>query len=300
MSEIYEIAILGLGPAGIQAGIHAGRRKHKVIAFGKPFESALVNADVENYFGFEKKVKGIELLKAGISQLKRFGVEIVEEDIVKIEPQKNGYTLITEKEKLFTASVLILAMGVKKKEKIFKEEDKFVGKGVSYCVDCDAWFYKGKKVAVIGDGSAAIHGAKFLIQFASEVYFYPLKEISEEVKEELLKKNVKILEKKPVAIAGEEEVKGLKFKDGTLLELDGIFIEQGAKGPLELLAPLGIELDSETFSYVKVDRNMQTNLKGVFACGDITGPPLQLAKAVGEGCIAGLSASEYVKKLASS
>jgi thioredoxin reductase (NADPH) len=96
---------------------------------------------------------------------------------------------------------------------------------------------------------------------------------------------------------GDNEVKGVMFDDGTQLELDGIFIEIGAKGPIELLAPIGIELDPETFSYVKVDRKMQTNVQGVFACGDLTGPPLQLAKAVGEGCVAGLSASDYVKQV---
>lgn len=291
----YHIAIIGLGPAGIQAGIYAGRRKNKVIIFGKTSESALSYAHLENYFGFKEKVEGKELLEAGIEQLKKAGVEILEEDIVKIEPLENGFKLVTEKEKEFTAFAIILAMGVKRKKSFFKREKEFIGKGVSYCVDCDAWFYKGKKTLIIGDGSSAIWGAKFLTQFAEEVYFYFSKgEMPSEEKEGLKQKGVKILTLKPVEIVGEKEVEGVKLEDGSILKIDGIFIEQGARGPLELLAPLGIELDPETLSYVKVDRNMKTNVEGIFACGDITGPPLQVAKAVGEGCIAGLSASDYV------
>lgn len=294
----YDIAIIGLGPAGIQAGIHAGRRKNKVIIFGKTSESALNYAHLENYFGFKEKIEGKELLSAGIEQLKKAEVTILEEDIIKIEPLEKGFKLITEKEKEITAIALILAMGVKRKKSFFKREKDFIGKGVSYCVDCDAWFYKGKKVIVIGDGSSAIWGAKFLTQFAKEIYFYFSKgELPSEEKKSLEEKGIKILTLKPVEIIGENEVKGVKLEDESILEVDGIFIEQGAKGPLELLAPLGIELDPETFNYVKVDREMKTNVEGIFACGDITGPPLQVAKAVGEGCIAGLSASDYVNKV---
>jgi len=295
----YDIAIIGSGPAGLQAGIHAGRRKNKVIIFGKTSESALWQAHLENYFGFEEKVEGKELLSAGIKQLKKIRVTIVEEDIIKIEPLEKGFKLITEKEKEFTALALILAMGIKRKKAFFKNEKKFIGKGVSYCVDCDAWFYKGKKVVVIGNGSSAIWGAKFLTQFAEEVYFYYFskEEIPSEEKKSLEEKGIKILTSKPIEIVGEDEVKGIKLEDGSILKVDGIFIEQGAKGPLELLVSLGVELDLETFNYVKVDKNMKTNVDGIFACGDITGPPLQVAKAVGEGCIAGLSASDYVSKI---
>ena len=294
MQEV-EIAILGLGPAGIQAGIHAGRRKHKVIAFGKPFESSLINAEVDNYFGFKEKVRGEDLIEAGLFQLKKFGVEIIEEDIVKIEPAEDGFELLTEKEKKFKALAIIVALGVKMKKQIFKEEDKLIGRGVSYCIDCDAWFYKGKSVIVVGEGSSATFGAKFLTNFAKEVYFYPLKELKDEEKEELVSKGIKILSSKPVKILGEEEVKGILLEDGSEINLDGVFIEVGAKGSMELLAPLGVELDPESFTYIKVDREMKTSVEGIFACGDITGPPFQLAKAVGEGCIAGLSASEYIK-----
>jgi len=290
-----DIAVLGLGPAGIQAGIHAGRRKHKVVAFGKPFESSLINAEIDNYFGFKEKVKGEDLLEAGLYQLKKFGVEVIEEDIVKIEPLEDGFKLLTEKEKEFKTIAIVVALGVKRKKKVFNDEEKFVGKGVSYCIDCDAWFYRGKKVVVIGEGSSATYGAKFLTQFAEEVYFYPLKELKKDEEETLIAKGVKILDSKPIKILGEDEVKGILLENETQVSLDGIFIEVGAKGSMELLAPLGVELDPESFTYIKVDREMKTSVEGIFACGDITGPPLQLAKAVGEGCVAGLSASDYVK-----
>jgi len=291
----YEIIILGAGPAGLQAAIHAGRRRHSVLVLGKPEASALYHSHIENYFGFKEKIDGKALLEAGIFQAERFGAEILREDAVKLEILEDKTFLVeTEKGKTFKALSLILAIGVKRKKKLFKREDELVGKGVSYCVDCDAWFYRGKRVVVIGDGSAALHGAKTLTQFAEKVYFIPLKEV-EGIQEELAGTSVEIILEKPKDLLGESEVKGLLLEGDRVLEVDGVFIELGAKGPLELLAPLGIELDPETFNYVKVDKKMQTNLPGVFACGDVTGPPLQLAKAVGEGCVAGLSASDYVK-----
>ncbi|MGC8966184.1 MAG: NAD(P)/FAD-dependent oxidoreductase [Caldimicrobium sp.] len=291
----YEIIIIGAGPAGLQAGIHAARRKHSVLILGKPEGSALYSAHIENYFGFKEKINGKDLLEAGIFQVQKFGGEILKEDAVRIEIlEDNSFLVETEKGQKFRGEALILAIGVKRKKKLFKREDQFVGKGLSYCVDCDAWFYRGKRVAVLGDGSAAVHGAKTLTQFAEKVYFIPLKVI-EELEEELSGYPVEIIYAKPVEILGEEEVKGVILEEEKILEVDGIFIEIGAKGALELIAPLGIELDPETLSYVKVDKKMQTNVKGIFACGDLTGPPLQLAKAVGEGCIAALSASDYLK-----
>ncbi|MFN3921610.1 MAG: NAD(P)/FAD-dependent oxidoreductase [Caldimicrobium sp.] len=293
----YEIVIIGAGPAGLQAAIHTARRKHKVLILGKPEGSALFQAHIENYFGFSEKVDGKDLIYAGIKQALKFGAEILEEDAVKIEKlDENFFLTETEKGTEIKAQALILAMGVKKKKKLFKKEDQYIGKGLSYCVDCDAWFYRGKKVAVIGDGSAAIHGAKTLTNFASKVYFIPLKDIPD-VKEEFQNTQVEVILAKPLEIIGEEEVKGLKLEGEEVIEVEGIFIEIGAKGPLELLAPLGIELDPETFNFVKVNQKMATNIPGVFACGDITGPPLQLAKAVGEGCIAGISASDYIKSI---
>jgi len=290
----YEIIIVGAGPAGLQAGIHTARRKHTVLILGKLEASALWNAHIENYFGVPGKVLGSELLKVGLAQAQGFGAEFLEEDVVKIEKVEPGFLVETETGKSFQSLALILAMGVKKKKKVFKDEDKFVGKGVSYCVDCDAWFYRGKRVAVIGDGSAALHGAQTLTKFAEKVYLIPLKDVLIPIEET---EKIEVIGKKPLEIVGENEVSGLKFEDGETISVDGIFIEIGAKGPLELLSPLGIELDPQSFSYVKVSQRMETNVPGVFACGDLTGPPLQVAKAVGEGCVAGIAASDYVKSL---
>jgi len=290
----YEIIIVGAGPAGLQAGIHTARRKHSVLILGKPQASALWYAHIENYFGVPGKASGAELLKIGLAQAQGFGAEFLEEDVVRIEKVEPGFLVETETGKTFQGLALILALGLKKKKKLFKDEDKFVGKGVSYCVDCDAWFYRGKRVAVIGDGSAALHGAHTLTKFAEKVYLIPLKDLP--VSAEKIEK-IEVIRKKPLEIVGEYEVSGLKFEDGESISVDGIFIEIGAKGPLELLAPLGVELDPQTFSYVKVNQRMETNVPGVFACGDLTGPPLQLAKAVGEGCVAGISASDYIKAL---
>ncbi len=295
--EVFDVGIIGCGPAGIQAGIYTARKKLKTIIFGKPKNSALYKAHIENLFGLKEKISGKELLKSGLEQLKKFGAFLLEEDVVKIEPQNSGYKLYTENEREFLALAIIIALGIKRGEPVFKDEKKYIGKGVSYCIDCDAWFYKDKDVVVIGDGSAAVDGAKLLSKLARKTYFIPLKsEVLETYKDTLKESQIEIINKKPLKILGEEEVKGMSFEDGSSIDIDGIFIEQGAKGALELVAPLGVELDPETFSYIKVDKKQRTNIEGIFACGDITGPPLQLAKAIGEACVAAFSVAEYLKK----
>ncbi len=147
---------------------------------------------------------------------------------------------------------------------------------------------------MIGDGSAALHGAKTLTQFAERVYFIPLKEI-EGLNEELEGFPIEVIPEKPLDILGENEVKGLVFEGEKILEVDGIFIEIGAKGALELIAPLGVELDPETFSYVKVDRRMQTSVEGIFACGDLTGPLFSLPKQLEKVALLEFLPSEYIK-----
>lgn len=227
----YDIVIIGAGPAGLQAGIHTARRRHKVLILGKLEESALFNAHIENYFGFREKIDGKELILAGKDQVIKFGGNFLEEDAIRLEKLDSFHFLVeTEKQKEIKSKALILALGVKKKKKIFKEEEQFVGKGLSYCVDCDAWFYRGKRVAVIGDGSAAIHGAQTLTNFASKVYFIPLREIPT-LKEELSNTPIEIVTSKPMEIVGKEEVKGVKLEGDKIIEVEGIFIEMGAKGP---------------------------------------------------------------------
>ncbi|AEH45097.1 FAD-dependent pyridine nucleotide-disulfide oxidoreductase [Thermodesulfatator indicus DSM 15286] len=295
--ELYDVAIIGAGPAGLQAAIHAARRRVKTIVLGKIEASALYKAHLENYFGVPGKKEGKEILEIGLSQAKNFGAKHLSLDVVKAELSGNTFYIELEDGQKINSLTVIIATGVTRRKGKLKGEKALVGKGVSYCVDCDGFFFRGLPVAVIGNGSAAAHGALTLSKIASDVYLVsPKLDIPEALKNDLKKQKVKLITVKPKEILGEKEVEGLLLENEQTLEVKGVFIEEGAKGALQLATSLGVMLDPENMTYIQVDRTQKTNVPGVFAAGDVCGPPLQVAKAVGEGCIAGLNAAEEANR----
>jgi len=193
---------------------------------------------------------------------------------------------------------LVIATGTTRNRLGAPGEKELLGRGVSYCVDCDGGFFRGEDVVVVGGQSAAAGGALTLLSLARTVHLVAERlDVSPALKTKLAESGAIIHEGVTVkAIEGENQVTGLTLSDGTTLPVAGVFIELGAKGVLELAATLGLNLD-ESMKYLEVDRKQATNVPGVFAAGDITGPPLQMAKAVGEGCVAGISAATYAKNL---
>jgi len=295
-----EIVIIGSGAAGLQAAIYAARRKAGVIVVGKTENSSLAYAEVENFFGLGTKISGKELLKNAKIQAQNFGAEFVEEDVISVKADgENQFLLNLESGKQIIAKAIIIATGVTRKNLGAKGETEFVGKGVSYCVDCDGMFFKNKTVAITGNGSSAADGALTLANYTTNVYFvYDELNIADELKQKI-ENNPKIkcfAGKKITEIQGENFVKKIILNDKAELEVNGIFIELGAKGAFELFSDFSIELDAKTFKHIQVDALQKTNVRGIFACGDICGIPYQVAKAVGQGCTAGLEAAEFVKK----
>ena len=163
---------------------------------------------------------------------------------------------------------------------------------------CDANFYRGATVAVVGDRSAAVDGALTLLGYASKVYLITKKlDVSPELLKRLEQSDVQILNNNWVKnIDGENAVTGLQLENDETLEVDGVFIELGSKGALELATQIGVQLDTESFKFIDTNRKQETNIPGVYAAGDIVGPPWQMAKAVGEGCVAGMEAATYARK----
>ena len=300
--QLYNVAIIGRGPAGLQAAIHAGSKKVKVIVFGKPRNSGLYKARIANFCCSEDIIKGKEMLEAGRKQAESFGAVFLEEDVVQAKSENNRFILVTESGESFTSNALIFAMGVARKKLRVKGEKEFVGRGVSYCVDCDATFYKGMDVAVVGNESAAATGALTLLLYAKRVYLVCRKlMISDLLHEQLNSSDVRIIQDTWVKeIIGSNEVEGLMLTNGETLKVNGIFVELGARGAMELAANLGVVFDAETFNFIETNKKQETNISGLYAAGDITGQPWQIAKAVGEGCVAGIEAAEYAKKLADS
>lgn len=295
--ETYDVVILGTGPAGLQAAIHAARTKVSVLVLGRDVKSSLWKAHVENYCCMSG-VSGEELLRQGVEQAKNSGAIFRDADVLKTEQGPEGFTIQTEDGNTLLARTLIMAMGISRNKLGVKGEKALLGKGVSYCVDCDANFYKDARVAVIGNESAAVSGAMTLLFYAREVHLVADSlNVSERLKHQLENSDVILHTGTEVwEILGESEVTGILLADETQIDVDGVFIETGAKGAVELAATLGVQLDTEKFQYIETDKNQQTNIPGIYAAGDICGPPWQMAKAVGEGCVAGLAAAKFAKK----
>lgn len=294
---VYDVVILGCGPAGIQAAIHAARKKTSVLMLGRLNKSSLFWAHVENFLGMFK-TSGEEMLTTGLAQAKSFGTEVLEEDALRIHHTGRCFEIETESGQPVCSRSLIIATGTTRNKLGVPGEKELLGRGVSYCVDCDGGFFRGQDVAVIGGQSAAAGGALTLLSLARSVHVVAESlDVSPALKAKLAASGAILHENATVkAIRGETQVTGLELSDGTVLPVAGVFIELGAKGVLELASTLGLELD-ESMKYLNTDKRQATNVPGVFAAGDICGAPLQMAKAVGEGCVAGTNAATYAKNL---
>lgn len=296
----YDIVIIGAGPAGIQAAIHASRKQTRVLVLGRLANSALFKGHIENYAFVGKVTPGRELLEQGLAQINSFGAEHLAEDLLQLSRDGEQFVLDLESGLEIRTQALVLAMGTAKKKLGVPGEKEFLSQGVSYCVDCDANFFRKATVCVTGDRSAAVDGALTLQKIAAKVYLVTDKlEIAPSLKRLLDASAVEQINGKITLIQGEKGrgLQQVELADGRKLVVDGLFIELGSKGALELATQIGVALDTDTMQYIAVNRQQETNIAGVYAAGDITGPPFQMAKAVGEGCVAGMAAAAYVRDL---
>lgn len=295
---LYDVVIIGAGPAGIQAAIHAVRKKSRVLLLGRIERSSLYSAHVENYACVDGVKTGQELLEAGIGQARKFGAELMDDDVLKIHQREDRFALDLERGITVESRTVIFATGTARKKLKVAGEKEFAGRGVSYCVDCDANFYRNATVAVVGNASAAIDGALTLTGYASKVYLVSQELVaSEDLLQKLKNSSVEHLAGTWVkAIQGENAVQSLLLENGQEVALDGVFIELGAKGAMELALELGVQLDLDTMTHIETNKLAATNVPGVYGAGDITGHPYQMAKAVGEGCVAGLEAANFARK----
>lgn len=297
-TSVYDVVIIGAGPAGIQAAIHAVRKKSRVLLLGRIERSSLYSAHVENYACVEGVKIGQELLEAGIAQAKGFGAELMDDDVLKIRQQEALFALDLEGGATITSRTVIFATGTARKKLKVPGEKELAGRGVSYCVDCDANFYRKATVAVIGNASAAIDGALTLTGYASKVYLVSQELVaSADLLEKLKGSTVEHLSGTWVkAIQGEKAVQSILLENGKEVAVDGVFIELGAKGAMELALEIGVQLDMDTMTHIDTNKLTETNVHGVYGAGDITGHPYQMAKAVGEGCVAGMEAANFARK----
>jgi thioredoxin reductase (NADPH) len=300
----YELAIIGAGPAGYSAGIYAVRAGIKTVIFdrGDGGGRAVLSPKIENYAGFES-ISGMELMEKMKHHSSKYADIHFLEEAKKIERSGDKFTIETGKEK-YTVSAILLCTGTEHKTLEISGEEEFLGKGVSYCATCDGYFFKGKRVAVIGGGNSAVMEAIFLKQIGC-------KEVTLSHRRDRLKadkiyqdqareKQVQILLNKVVEkIDGKETVTSLHLTDvvsgkKSVLEVDGVFVSIGDAPQNDLAKQLKIKLDEQ--GYVVVDRQQRTNVKGVYAAGDITGGLRQVITACAEGAIAALASTEVLGK----
>jgi thioredoxin reductase (NADPH) len=296
----FDVVICGSGPAGLQAAVHAARSRASVAVLGRIHKSSLYKAHVENFCCIEAKQSGLEILEQGRRQAERFGATFHDVDVLDIGLDSDGgFHLVLESGERVRALSVVLAMGISRNRLNVPGEKELLGRGVSYCVDCDGNFFRDQLVVVVGNESAACAGALNLLLIAAQVHLvYRELNVNEHLRYQVERS---MIVKHPgrwikEIVAGTGGVEGVALDNGELVKTQGLFIELGAKGAMELATKLGVALDAETMQFIAVDRKQQTSVPGVYAAGDICGLPWQMAKAVGEGCVAGLEAAAHAKK----
>lgn len=303
---MYDIVIIGSGPAGLSASIYASRYRLKNVVFGEMIGGTIVDAHkVCNYPGISN-ISGLELGKKMYDQAKEEGGEIILEKIKNIEKKDSVFKVTTGTGKEYQSKTVILATGTKRSKLGIPAEDKYIGKGLSYCATCDALFYKDKDVAVIGGSSAATMSATMLADIANQVYIiYRGKELRGDpvwIEDVNNKKNITVLfETEVTNLDGNGKLERItlskKYNGLDSLDINGLFIEIGSEPNAILPLQLGIEVDEK--QYIKVNEKQMTNIEGVWSAGDCTTNSnkfQQVVTAVGEGAVAANSIFSYLKK----
>lgn len=283
----YDIAIIGAGSAGLSAALNSKVRNKSVIIFGTDSKKITQTRSIRNYLGFGE-ISGKDLNENFKKSLAGYPIERSSKRVKTVYAMGKYFALEIENEDMMIeASSVIIATGIELARDL-ENEEKFFARGVNYCATCDAALYRGKKVVIIGYNQESIEDANFTSEIVGKVTFVNMTK-----KEVKLNDSIEVIEGEiPLGFEGENHADKLIFKSGREIEADGFFIIKDSSKP-ERLIP-SIKLDG---NHILVNRDLETSIKGLFAAGDITGKPYQIAKAVGEGQIAGLNAASYLSSL---
>jgi thioredoxin reductase (NADPH) len=304
---MFDVVIIGSGPAGLTAAIYTSRAKLKTVVLEKTVVGGQVTTtyEVENYPGFVDPINGFLLMNNFERQAKKFGTEIITgAEVLSIEKNGNFFNVRTNKDE-FPAKTIVIATGAKFRKMGIPGEDKFTGRGVSYCATCDGAFFREKDVAVVGGGNSALEEALFLTKFVNKVYLvHRRKEFrADKIVQEKVLKNDKIepvLNYIPLEIKGDNEISELVLEEKERksiksLNVDGVFVFIGLTPNSDFLKGF-VETDEN--GYVITDSDLHTNVKGIFAAGDVLKKSLrQIATAVGDGALVSNSVKNYLENL---
>ena len=276
---MYDVVVIGSGPAGISAAIYAKRRKLSVLVISKGNGALLKTDKIENYYGFPEPISGKKLYENGIHQAKNLGIEIVEDEVVSLQLIENFE--IETINSHYQSRAVILATGTNRTTPNIKGIKEFEGKGVSYCAICDAFFYKGKDVAVLGNGNYAIHEMEQLKPVAKSVTILT----NGEPMIENRSVDVEVNNNKIREFRGDGKIQEVEFENNTKKPVSGVFVALGTASSSDLARKIGARTENNR---IVVNERMETTVPGLFACGDCTGGLLQISKAGYEGAVAGL------------
>ncbi|MBN2095852.1 thioredoxin-disulfide reductase [Candidatus Peregrinibacteria bacterium] len=303
MSDIYDVLIIGSGPAGLSAAVYTGRANLKTLLFEgwQPGGQLTTTTVVENYAGFKDGIQGTKLMAEMRGQAERFGVEYITKDVTSVDFSKRPFTVKTDDQE-YQGKTVIIATGAKPRRLGLPSEDKLWAKGISACATCDGFFFKDKTVAVIGGGDSAMEEGTFLTKFASKVYIINRTE-NFRASDIMLRRarnneKVEILADKVIEeVLGDDHVTGLRLKDNqsgetSELKLDGMFLAIGHI-PVTDLFKDQVELDK--LGFITLKENTMTSVPGVFAAGDVSDHRYRQAiTSAGEGCKASIDAKKWL------
>ncbi len=282
------LVIVGSGPAGISASLYTIRAGLSTLVVANGMGGLEKAGKIDNFYSNEEGFNGAELHEKGIRQAKKLGVRFLEAEVLGIREEEN-FILITSKGEI-EAETVLLATGSKRITLKVPGRKELEGRGISYCAVCDAFFYRQKKAAVIGSGDFALHEARVLKPLAKEVIlFTDGKEQTFSEKPEFL-----VEQRKITAFEGTENLESILLEDGERIKIDGAFLAIGTAGSGEMARQMGAQLTEK--GNIKVNEKMETTIRGLYAAGDCTGGILQVAKAVYEGAVAGLSISKAFQR----
>ena len=283
-----KVLIIGAGPAGISAALYVKRGGLDPLVIDNGIGALEKAEKIENYYGLPEPVTGVQLYENGLAQAKRLGIRIMQAQVLGIEGFDTFEIKTTEGS--LEAEAVILATGSRRKAPRIPGLKELEGKGVSYCAICDAFFYRGKEVAILGHSDYALHEAEILSHTASKVIIFT------DGKEAELPENIpfEVIKGKIEKIEGDPLVTGIRLEgDKDPVAVSGVFVAFGSAGSSDIARQMGAELTEA--GNIKVNQDMESTIPGLYAAGDCTGGLLQVAKAVHEGAVAGLAASKYVR-----